>query len=445
MATPRESGSLTTPTGTAAVAAMASVTLALGLVACTSDAPTDPEGLSCEQERGAVVAPVSRLDLLVVLDRTASAADLSAKTAALGEALAFVTDDLRIAVVTSELGATVAGCAAARRAPVVPDATRCGIDGPYLRHGPDPADRNYTGSLADAFACLVDVPTTTCPVSQPVAAALAVLDGEAPALADFQRFDRAHLAVAIVTDGDDCSLVRPDALVLPGGLAPGQLEAAVDAACFAQGNLCTPAAPTAPGEHTDCHHRPGGGLIDVVATEAVLTAHGGAIATLFALVAGPATVAVDAGGDLTATCGPGATVGGAAPRLHAFDDARLQRGRSEPMLSCPDDLALAIGHTLVQPFLTTLGLPCLDPSVDRAPEVPGVQATCAVVTTDAAGAEVEVLAACNDPARDPARPCYRFDPAFAAGLPECMPMFIDAGDQLTGERFARASCEIDCT
>jgi hypothetical protein len=64
-------------------------------------------------------------------------------------------------------------------------------------------ERNYTGSLADAFAQLADVGAAGCTYVRPLEAARRALGGN-PANEGFHRAG-AHLAVVVITNDDDCS------------------------------------------------------------------------------------------------------------------------------------------------------------------------------------------------------------------------------------------------
>lgn len=410
---------------------LAAAPLAIALAACgdNTEAPPADDVTACSvQGAGIYIHSVPRADLLIVLDRTASTAGLDELIQGLASDWNGWGLDLHIAVITSELGAAVTGCDAQRTAPVIPDTTRCGLDRPYL----DTA--RLTGSFADTLGCLLDVPATTCPVSQPLAAALAALDSSDAPLGDFRRPDRAYLGVVIVTDGDDCSLVDPSALQLPAGAS----EADVDFACFARGTVCDGDDPAAPGAHTGCHHRAGGGLIDPVATQALLTALGGDAPGGVTVIAGGDQVVVE-GGHLAPACPADQLDAGPAPRLRSIEN---QSG-SYWLEACWPGWD-ALGYTTLGWFKMPLGLPCLDPAIDRAPELPGVQAECAVTAHGLDGAERATLPACDDPQRDRALPCWEFDTSFPGCQDGALPFFIRAGDEVIGARWATIECATSC-
>lgn len=402
---------------------LALVALAAG--ACADAQPMaidDPGEFACSVRTERYVPPSFRLDLLIVVDRSPSAAALDAPLAAIADELvASEGSDVRIAIVTSELGAAVPGCTADRAVPPLPDPRRCGVDGDYLDLGA--STRNYAGPLADVVACLLDIPRTTCAVSQPLAAATAALDGALPALGAFHRFNRADLGVLIVTDSDDCSLARPDAL----GAIAGD-DAAVDAACFARGVICDGDAPTVPGAKTGCGPRTGAGLRDPIATAAALQARGGVHTGAIGVVAGDATVVVTAAGALAPACTAAAPLGPAV-RLRALPGPGV--GVSTCTTIEPAWLAMRAPFW-VHPIGT-----CASLDLDLDPTQPGTQAVC---TATAGG---EVIVACDAPARDPARPCYRFgvDPGQCGDAPT---LRIELGTALVAARTAEFECEVTC-
>lgn len=397
----------------------------LGAVACVDSEPAVPDApveLACTVRDGVLVPPSFRLDLLLVVDRTPSSAAIDARLAAVADQLLqFAGSDVRVAIVTSELGAAVPGCRTELAAPPLPDPRRCGVDGDYLVLGP--AGGNYVGPLADVVACLLDVPRSTCAVSQPLGAATAALDGTLPPLREFHRANRADLAVAIITDSDDCSLLRPDAL----GAIAGD-DAAVDAACFARGVICDGDAPREPGDKTGCRPRTDGGLRDPAVTGAGLEARGGIHGTGLAIVAGDAAVRVTVDGDLAPTCAPDAPLGPAV-RLRASPG---------PHVAFSTCTGLESAWWVVNfPFIGHPTYTCAQPNLDRDPAQPGLQAVCAATVG------IEVIAACDAASRDPARPCYQFVPN--PWCDEGLELEVVNGTELVGPHLAQVECEVTCS
>ena len=372
------------------------------------------------------------LDLLIVVDRSASMADAGPGLGSLVQGIVDASAglDLNVAVVTSDLGGPgVTGCrdrgddAQLQRAPA------CGVAGTFVRTGSprDPARAdNVDGDLRDALACMLDLPRSACPVSQPLAAAAAAL-----ARPGFRRPDAA-LQVAIVTDSDDCSLVARDALIATG--LPLDTEAAVDRACFTAGAQCAQDA-TAPGLHTGCVPRADRGLADPIATRDALAARDGF--RVGSLTAG-AEVRVDDGGGLASACADGrSTVG--APRLEALTTPEGHFTAD----GCGDDWrALAVGSR-PRPLFQAGG--CLVPSADWAPTVPGAQVRCAAelerVWND--GAETrEVLPMCGAEGPVATGSCLRVG---ELGTPRC-PAGIEVQIETDwlGPTWASVACEAPC-
>ncbi len=288
--------------------------LALSSLVGCDDEVVPAEEPACSRElvvSRPVIAP-GRTDLLFVVDRTPSMADQAERLAAnarlLGEVIAtrFAPYDLHIGVVSSDLGGDgVPGCRSDGDAAQLLSAAGCGIDGAFMQTLPrDDASRiqNFDGALPDALACLLALPPSTCPVSQPLAAAARAVDGSATGNLGFRRANT-QLAIIVVTDGDDCSMTARDALARAG--LPLDREAAVDFACFARGLRCDPDLPHDPGEHRGCVARDDGGLAD---PRALLAASD---AAAISVVSGGAIVSVDPGPQLSPVC-DGA---GPAPRL----------------------------------------------------------------------------------------------------------------------------------
>jgi hypothetical protein len=121
----------------------------------------------------------------------------------------------------------------------------------------DRRQRNYSGSLEDAFMCIAPLGIAGCGLEQPLAAMRRALDGSASKNAGFLR-DDAFLAVIILTDEDDCSAAQPELLFDPAPALDdpqGPLGAFSSFRCTRFGLDCDGGPPAAPGEHTGCAPR----------------------------------------------------------------------------------------------------------------------------------------------------------------------------------------------
>ncbi len=356
--------------------------LAVLLLGACLDADTAdelPQVCAIEERLVWPIHPPAALDVLFVVDVSPSMADQTPTLAANLREVALLAReggiDMHVGVVASDLGAAaVPGCEAPRAPGAMQGGARCGLTGAFLtdrRLNDDSHVRNYPGELTDAFACLLDVPRSTCPVSQPLAAATLALDGSQPANDGFRR-EHARLLVAIITDSDDCSLVEPG--VLAGVAGAADVEAAVDFQCFARGVRCDPADPAAPGPRTNCVARSDGGLVDVQATIAHLiqrTAYGDARLVHFAVVSGRAEVLVAPGPKLATVCASGAGVG-PAPRLAGL--AALDTSTPVDVCAETDWVQAFLLFGNARPLVGDAV--CFDDELDRVPLVPGVQAEC---------------------------------------------------------------------
>jgi hypothetical protein len=378
--------------------------------------------------------PDRELDLLFVIDNSPSMAD---KQAALAASFPRMVDklaeldgglpDLHIGVITSDMGTQ--GASGAIGPPVgMPGLGGCsgvGDDG-LLQHAGLPAladsflsdvanvsdsnagrVRNYDGDLRDAVAQLVRVGAGGCGFEQHLAALRRSLGN--PANAGFLRA-KANLAVVILADEDDCSMVDP-ALLGPDA----QFGPLTSFRCFEQGVICDPDAPRTPGARRNCRPRDHG-LVEPVAPfiAAVLAAKADPRRVMVSGIVGdptPVAVALEAvpGGPAVPTLSPSCVfdasgTGRADPavRLTAFLDGFP--GRTERTSICSTDLTTpldAIGATAKR----LVGDPCIDTTALADTSVaPGVQPACDVVDIrDSAADQPVPLPPCDG---DAATDCF---------------------------------------
>lgn len=404
---------------------------------CADDAALEPRVCTREVRRTVFFEPIDVWDILFVVDRSPSMADEQARYAAVarsvGDALPRFRGalDVHLAVVSSDLGAVgVPGCDAGGRGGRFEADPRCGLDGSFLRWrntsfgGPR---QNFVGDPGDVTACMFDRPLSTCPVSQPLAAAVRALDGAHPAHDGFRRAG-ARLLVAVLTDGDDCSLVEADALARSGW--PVDDEAAVDIACFAAGTACEPDDPGRPGPHRDCVARTGRGLADPART---LDAAAGGDFVWLSTVAARGDVVVDPGPMLASACAGGGTAT-AAPRL-----AGLRGDGRHATDVCSDDWWFVLDP--LYPARPGWGPACLDAALDVEPEVPGMQARCrAWRVGDRPPVEVPW---CGDAVVGPQATCLRLvadEPACPSGVA----LFPERGPEVQFPDRIDMRCEVPC-
>jgi hypothetical protein len=295
---------------------------------------------------------------------------------------------------------------------------RCGIEGAFLVDEPLPSwacglpdgaacrARNYPGTLAEALACLADLPPREHEIAQPLEAMRRALDGGHPDNAGFRR-NHAYLGVHFLTASDDCS-----------GAAPGDFDSLFE--CLQDGLVCDggPLLPE-PALYRSCAPRAvavvrhpddyADFLAGLVADEwmAVVSAASGGVA--------PVEVELDEEGAprLAPSCSSPAGEAIPAVRLGAFLD-RFP-GRSAGIRLCHEDLSdlfsLYRGHGHPGGPACASGA---DPT-DLDPEEPGLQLDCVVAFQPASdpGSEIPVprcrMAAADVPAPD-RLPCWWAEP-----------------------------------
>ncbi|MBZ0237490.1 MAG: hypothetical protein K8M05_34545 [Deltaproteobacteria bacterium] len=358
---------------------------AAALAACDDPAPAGDFACSRELRKLIPFDQPRAVDLLFIVDRTASMADEHPTLLANAPQFANVLQqlegglpDLHVAVVTTDLGGEgVAGCGAGDGARFQ-GGERCGLAGSFLR-----ARQGDTG-LADAFTCLLDLPLSTCPVNQPIGALIGALDG-GDATNDGFRREGVPLLIVFITDGDDCSLVEPVALT---GLAT---EADVDGRCASLGE--PPLASIADS-------------IDWIRP------------------ADPKLLL-------------GSLIGGAPPRLAQLRAALPDRYYQIDIAG--ENWTDAFVH-LAWSGPATIGNPCFPPTIDMQPSIPGIQPEC-VGSFHTLDGSIR-LPWCSEPGAG--RPCMRVveDEQWCPGD---LKLHVETTDaRITGPAWVDVSCAIPC-
>jgi len=268
---------------------------------------------------------------------------LDALAAAEGHAL-----DLHVGVVSTtveEPVSPVALCRGTAGGELRPAA--CLTDGVGFAHTTAP---NFSGTLAEAAACMVQVGDFGCPFEQPLQAMRRALDGGRPANAGFLR-DDALLVVVFLTDEDDCA--SPDPAFY--GSDPSRYGPLGSFRCFQFGARCDQPDPAALGVHTGCVAADDGVLFRVADYAAFLdTLKGGAGRVVVGGLV-PPTEPVEVRRDegagrslLTPLCADvGPDVGlqtWPSMRMHAFAQAFAAAGVAPPIGSiCAADWAAQLG------------------------------------------------------------------------------------------------------
>jgi hypothetical protein len=235
----------------------------LPLAACSSSPDDVIVGGRFQRVLDPPPAPITALDLLVVVDTSYSM--MAERDALVAHASTALFDriaaelgglpDLHVAVITPDVGAA--------DAPICQGDGEDGqfqagtADAPCLSDGgrylsvPAGGAGNVPGSLGDAFTCLATTaPLGGCGIEQPFEAIRRALDGRHADHAGFLR-DDALLLVVVLTDEDDCSVDDP-AFFAPDGDGLGQLDSY---RCFRAGVVCAPDAPDTVGRKDGCAPR----------------------------------------------------------------------------------------------------------------------------------------------------------------------------------------------
>ena len=392
--------------------------------------------------------PNRELDILFVIDDSASTADKQVRLAAafpqMMDVLAQIDGglpNLHIGVVTSDMGTSSSGTAPGPAIGQIGQGgcTGVGKDG-ALRMTPamtaaflsDVAAsdgsriKNYTGELRDAFGELARVGDTGCGFEQHLAAMKRALVN--PLNAGFLR-SAANLAVVFLADEDDCSLAS-STMLGPDGGALGALQSF---RCFRFGVECNEDTNTI-GAKSKCHTSEGSAYVDDLApfVDALLAAKSDERMLMTAAIVGdPTPVAVElaqppGGGtpqptlqhSCIFTTPNGSDVADPAIRLAGFLDAFPQRSSLTSI--CSADLSNPL-QMIGESAKKLMGDTCLDTAqlADASPEV-GVQPSCEVADI-----------------RDSAPNAATLLPLCSSGAPDCYEIVADAAACPTTEDHLR--------
>ena len=407
------------------------IALLVVLAACAdrtvTSAPPRPSG---EQVNTVPISVSNRLDLLFVIDDSASRGEEQALLAA--NFPRFIDEivgddgtlpDLHLGVVSSDLGIAPyqlqqdqGDCigdgkdGALLRGPAGAD---CGLtDGtPYLVDSSDPDGviRNYPdGLLPETFSCMAQLGTNGCGFERHLEAMERALTDQ-PLNDGFLR-DDAVLAIVFIADEDDCSASDPD-LFDPDSAALGPFQ---DFRCFEQGVVCDGDDPRAPGLKANCRPREDSRFVTPVShfVDVVRGLKPDPSRIVVAGILGDAEpVEVEERADdwaLVPSCEtPGIGKADPAVRLRAFLDGFP--GSSTAQTICPADEDLSDAMAQIGGAVAD-ALPdfCMEGALaDGDPDAAGVQPICTVsdyVHYDRPGEQESLLGACD---LVDELPCYR--------------------------------------
>jgi hypothetical protein len=438
-------------------AAAAAALLAL-LAACSHDAGpgwTEPYGVTTT---ALPAPPGKKIDLLFMLDNSSSTEPPRASLATYFANLAvpLADYDLHIGFVTSDMGAgvfTPPSCdpiggdqgmlQSQRNGAICATAGLIDPNARFLSYTPAPDGGapavNFTGSLADAFACHAMIREGSCNFEHQLASVRAALDGceipggcTQPANEGFLRAD-SLLAVVMLTDEDDCSAPPDSTLFDPSDhTLDSVLGPLTSYRCFEFGNLCGGEDPgRQQGLRHDCvpGNKDPDPLHQLTPVEEFATFlqtlrpdPGSLYVAVIAGPPGPIQVGNDANNypDLQPSCTGSIGSADPAPRLAAF--SRLlppQRGRF--LSTCQPDLS---------EILTVIGADLLGASTclsgwlrNVVADAGGLNPQCVVV--DRAGGEERLIPACGPLLCDPGDGSGACAHEIPAGAPGCWYLLAD--------------------
>jgi hypothetical protein len=345
--------------------------------------------------------PKRDIDILFVIDDSGSMVDEQASLIAnfanmiaVLESIEGGLPDVQIGVITPNLGTsaidgsnagTIQNCGIAGEGGVL---RPLGTGGPrFIRDVADGAggrDRNYTGTLADAFRQLATVGTGGCGVEQHLEAMKRATDGSRTENAGFLR-PNAYLAVIVIADEDDCSLAKSSLwTAFPQGADYGKK---LNFRCISQAIECeTPATDfeTATGPREDCHPKADPGeltTIDRYVDHLKSLKPDPRDIVVAGIIGDPENFEIVKDGTVTQV--GNACLAGSNPDAEAYPAVRTNAFLSEFPLSarssiCNQDLSGALTRigALIKKLLIE---PCFDRDLlDVDPVTPGPQYDCSV-------------------------------------------------------------------
>jgi hypothetical protein len=386
--------------------------------------------LSMEQEQASLRANFSKfMDVLATIEGGMPNVHIGVTTSNIGQS---ATDGVGMA----SFGTACAGKGddgALRTAPT--------INGRYIideEVAGGARNRNYSGTLADAFSAIADVGTQGCGIEQHLGAAERALTNVVNS--GFLR-DDAKLAVIFIQDEDDCSLEHK-------GLFEGSTDGTiVNFRCTQEGIECDGGDTSLAGVRTNCRPKQNSAYLAEVDRYVDFLKGLKALPDEDVIVAGivgdPSPVEISTDDQQRSILKPSCTYGG----QFAFPAVRTASFLSKFPQSiretiCTPDLSNALVK-LGAAIKDSWGDPCWEGTLaDVSPE-PGLQADCTVSDyrkfPDGSSQELGTIPACGGGQV----PCWRIeqDAAKCYYTPTEMKIVVDRGGALApADTFFKASC-----
>jgi len=244
---------------------------------------------------------------------------------------------------------------------------------------------NYAGTLDQALACVAPIGANGCGFESPLLAIARALDGRYSENAGFLRPD-ADLAIVILTDEDDASIVDPS--LLHGAVSDFPYQPMVAYDCDRPIT-----AGSGSATYTDCKPHPSGYLLDLDTLYTALAKIKDPSQTSISLIAGDPETTIMTGAlplngqfqdpallpSCSATINGDPAIGRPAIRLKAFADRYAPRSSFASVCQPDYTQALVAAEGTMTSMMSS---PCIDGNVDTSDTDatnPGLQPACTVV------------------------------------------------------------------
>jgi hypothetical protein len=379
------------------------------------------EELPCRQSVANVPAEFNRnIDILYVMDNSGSMAEEQASLALNFNRFTNVLQNIEgglpnvhIGVISTDVGAgpyNISGCSGNGDDGEFQNEPQSNCDsasGWFIRDVDDGSggrETNYPGSLDEAFSCMAQLGIDGCGFEQPLESMRRALGPDTENNFGFLR-DEALLAIVIVSDEDDCSVLDDAMFDTSQTTINDPLGPLSSFRCFEFGVVCDPDDPRTVGPRQNCTSREDSQYMSSV-QEYVDFLKGLKTNPLDIMVAGiignpsPVTIATNEFGDpdLDPSCVSASGDADPGVRLGAFLDGFPQRNTLTTI--CNEDLSDAL-VVVGQMVAGVVGSPCINVDLDIDGNTPGVQYDCYVYEVTLGGDEAEIPACGNGD-----DPCY---------------------------------------
>jgi hypothetical protein len=421
----------------------------LVLAACPQREVAEVGPRPTQQEFKDIPVDINRnVDILFVIDNSGSMAEEQASLTANFHRFINVLEGIdgglpsvHIGVISSDLGAgpyVGSGCAGTGDSGALQSTPRVAgcspPTGAFIRdiaREDGSRDTNYSGTLADTFACIAHLGINGCGFEQHLESMRRALNGSHPTSTGFLR-KNAYLAVVFIADEDDCS-TEDLRMFDQNDLSLGRLHSY---RCTEYGIVCDPDTPRNPGSYENCRPRDDSPYMYMV-DEYVdflegLKDHPGMV-IVAGIIGNPTPVVVELDSQGRPQLRPSCSTEGAGSadpgvRFKYLIDRFAPRSTISTI--CNEDLSdalLLIAKLMAKEIENPA---CLESDIDLDPDIPGVQYECVVSEVRFPGEdrqEETILPECDD-ART-RLPCWHLeeDLVGCADTPTNMNLVVERG------------------